>query len=59
MSIAKENKKLLTQFLEEVWNAGDIEASDKYVAQKYTRFTTIMVIRGKDKNLILLDTKNA
>jgi predicted ester cyclase len=36
MSIAKENKDLLTQFLEEIWNAGNIEASDKYVAPKYT-----------------------
>ena len=36
MSIAKENKELLTEFLEQVWNAGDIEASDKYVAPKYT-----------------------
>lgn len=36
MSIAKANKVLLTSFLEEVWNAGDIEASNRYIASKYT-----------------------
>jgi steroid delta-isomerase-like uncharacterized protein len=36
MSNAAANKELLTQFLAEVWNAGNIEASDKYVAPKYT-----------------------
>jgi predicted ester cyclase len=29
-------KDMLTQFIEEVWNAGDIDASDKYIAPKYT-----------------------
>ena len=36
MSNAAANKELLTQFLAEVWNAGNIEASDKYIAPKYT-----------------------
>ena len=27
---------LLTDFIAEVWNAGDVEASDKYIAPKYT-----------------------
>ena len=36
MSLAEANEELLTHFLEEVWNAGDIEASDKYIAPKYT-----------------------
>ena len=29
-------KVILTNFIEEVWNAGNIEASDKYIAPKYT-----------------------
>jgi len=29
-------KDLLTKFIDEVWNEGDIEASDKYVAPRYT-----------------------
>ena len=36
MSLADANEELLTHFLEEVWNDGDIEASDKYIAPKYT-----------------------
>lgn len=36
MSDAHENKEMLTRFLEQVWNAGDIEASDQYIAPKYT-----------------------
>jgi len=36
MSIAAANRELLTQFLAEVWNAGNIEASDGYIAPKYT-----------------------
>ena len=30
------NKELLTQFLAEVWSAGNIEACDNYIAPKYT-----------------------
>lgn len=30
------NQQLLTQFLEEVWNNGDVEACRRYIAQKYT-----------------------
>jgi predicted ester cyclase len=29
-------KDILTAFIEEVWNAGNIDASDKYIAPKYT-----------------------
>ncbi len=29
-------KEILTQFTREVWSEGDIEASDKYIAPKYT-----------------------
>ncbi len=36
MSIATQNKELLTQFLEEVWNAGNVDLSDQYVAPRYT-----------------------
>jgi steroid delta-isomerase-like uncharacterized protein len=36
MSNQLENKELLTRFVEEVWNNGNAEASDKYIAQKYT-----------------------
>ncbi len=35
MSTTEGNKELLTQFVEEVWNAGNIAASDKYIAPKY------------------------
>jgi predicted ester cyclase len=36
MSATSGAKGVLIQFIEEVWNAGDIEASDKYIAPKYT-----------------------
>jgi steroid delta-isomerase-like uncharacterized protein len=36
MSTAEENIALLTQFLEDVWNAGHVDASEKYLAPKYT-----------------------
>jgi steroid delta-isomerase-like uncharacterized protein len=36
MSAAEENVELLTRFLEDVWNAGDVDASEKYLAPKYT-----------------------
>jgi steroid delta-isomerase-like uncharacterized protein len=29
-------KDILTQFMAEVWNAGDVDACDKYIAPKYT-----------------------
>jgi steroid delta-isomerase-like uncharacterized protein len=29
-------KDILTQFIAEVWNAGDVDACDKYIAPKYT-----------------------
>ena len=28
--------ELLRQFIAEVWNAGDVDASDRYIAPKYT-----------------------
>ena len=36
MSNAAANKELLTQFLTEVWSAGNIESSDAYIAPRYT-----------------------
>jgi len=36
MSTAEENIALLTEFLEDVWNAGHEDASDKYLAPTYT-----------------------
>ena len=36
MDSKPNNKELLIQFIEEVWNVGTIEASDKYIAPKYT-----------------------
>ncbi len=36
MSTAEENIELLTRFLEDVWNGGDVDASEKYLAPKYT-----------------------
>jgi steroid delta-isomerase-like uncharacterized protein len=36
MSAAEENIELLTQFLEDVWNAGRVDASEKYLAPTYT-----------------------
>jgi hypothetical protein len=29
-------KDILTQFIAEVWNAGDVDACDKYIAPNYT-----------------------
>lgn len=31
-----DNKELLSRFIEDVWNAGDIDACDKYIAPLYT-----------------------
>ena len=37
MSITSEAKKeILTQFTREVWSEGNVEASDKYIAPRYT-----------------------
>jgi predicted ester cyclase len=36
MSSTSENKELLAGFIEEVWNAGDLAACDRYVAATYT-----------------------
>jgi steroid delta-isomerase-like uncharacterized protein len=36
MSISHEIKSRLTDFIEEVWNGGHVEASVKYVAPRYT-----------------------
>jgi steroid delta-isomerase-like uncharacterized protein len=36
MSTADENLELLTRFLEDVWNAGHVDASEKYLAPTYT-----------------------
>ena len=37
MSISGEAKKeILTRFTREVWSEGNVEASDKYIAPKYT-----------------------
>ena len=37
MSITSEaKKKILTQFTREVWSEGNVEASDKYIAPRYT-----------------------
>jgi predicted ester cyclase len=38
MTIANTSvvKDILTKFIEEVWNAGTIDASDKYIAPRYT-----------------------
>jgi steroid delta-isomerase-like uncharacterized protein len=36
MSNTSGVKDILTHFIAEVWNAGDIDASDKYIAPKYT-----------------------
>lgn len=36
MSNSSNAKEILTQFTREVWNEGDIEASDKYIAPRYT-----------------------
>ena len=36
MSNINENQQLLVRFLDEVWNAGEVEACGKYIAPKYT-----------------------
>lgn len=36
MSISNNAKAILREFTREVWSEGDIEASDKYIAPKYT-----------------------
>jgi steroid delta-isomerase-like uncharacterized protein len=38
MTIANTSgvKDILTQFIAEVWNSGDVDACDKYIAPKYT-----------------------
>ena len=36
METKPDHKELLTRFIDEVWNAGNVEASDRYVAPKYT-----------------------
>jgi len=38
MPSSDKAKELLTQFIREVWSEGAIEASDKYIAPKYTIF---------------------
>lgn len=36
MTMETQNKELLTQFIDEVWNAGNAEAADRYIAPAYT-----------------------
>lgn len=36
MSDSEKCKELLSRFIEEVWNAGNVEACDKYIAPRYT-----------------------
>ena len=36
MSNDESNKSVLTKFLSEVWDSGNIEAADKYIAPNYT-----------------------
>ncbi|HEX7485185.1 MAG TPA: ester cyclase [Vicinamibacterales bacterium] len=36
MTTTPDAKALLTRFIAEVWNAGNVEASDRYIAPKYT-----------------------
>ncbi len=36
MTTSFDAKELLTRLVNEVWNAGNIEASDQYIAPKYT-----------------------
>jgi steroid delta-isomerase-like uncharacterized protein len=38
MSISSNAKEILTQFTREVWSEGNIDASDQYIAPKYTIF---------------------
>jgi steroid delta-isomerase-like uncharacterized protein len=36
MGINDDRKKILTQFIQEVWNEGKIDSSEKYIGPKYT-----------------------
>jgi steroid delta-isomerase-like uncharacterized protein len=36
MSIGEHRKDRLTRFIREVWSEGDVEASDNYIAARYT-----------------------
>jgi len=36
MTTKADNKELLIRFIDEVWNAGNADAADRYVAPKYT-----------------------
>lgn len=36
MSTNTQKKEILTRFIQEVWNAGEIDCSDKYLAPRYT-----------------------
>ena len=36
MTLARDIKEILTDFIREVWSEGDVEAADKYIAPKYT-----------------------
>lgn len=36
MSISSNAKEILTSFTREVWSEGNIEASDKFIAPRYT-----------------------
>ena len=36
MSSNNRNKKILTEFIREVWSEGKIDCSDKYLARRYT-----------------------
>ena len=35
MSVTEENEQLHKRFLQEVWNAGDADASHKYMGRRY------------------------
>ena len=36
MSVDRNLKAILAQFIREVWSEGNVDASDKYIASKYT-----------------------
>jgi steroid delta-isomerase-like uncharacterized protein len=36
VSTIQRQKEILTRFIQEVWNDGDIDAADQYVAPRYT-----------------------
>jgi hypothetical protein len=57
MSISSDAKVILTQFTRKVWSKGNIEASDKYIAPKYT-IVTILAIHGKIRNLTSQGTRS-